>query len=61
MEPLMLKVEQVARLLNISERTVWRLASTGEIPRPIGLGRSRRWSLKNIEQFIAQKEIENVA
>ncbi|MCL2639496.1 MAG: helix-turn-helix domain-containing protein [Phycisphaerales bacterium] len=60
-QPLVLQVKQVAKLLNLSERTIWRLASTGEIPRPIGFGRSRRWSHKSLEQFVAQKEMENAA
>lgn len=55
---LLLKVNEVAMLLNISERSVWRLVSTEEIPRPIKLGRSRRWSREAIEQFVA-KQLNN--
>jgi len=57
----LLKVEQVADVLNISERSVWRLASTGEIPAPISIGRSRRWHRRTIEAFIDAKIDEVVA
>jgi len=59
--PLVLKVHEVARLLNVSERTVWRLTSTGEFPAPIQLGRSRRWSRKAIVDFLDEKVEQLVA
>lgn len=58
---LLLKVEQVAKMLGLSERSVWRLTSTGEIPAPIKLGRSRRWSRKTIEDFVESKALEAIA
>jgi excisionase family DNA binding protein len=55
---LLLKVDQVALMLGLSERTVWRLVETGEIPRPIKLGRSVRWSRSTIERFVTQRAEE---
>jgi len=45
----------VAEILSISKRSVWRLTSAGEIPKPIKLGHSCRWSRKSIEQFVIDK------
>ncbi|MCC6682854.1 MAG: helix-turn-helix domain-containing protein [Phycisphaeraceae bacterium] len=58
---LLVNVAQVAELLGLSERTVWRLVSTGEIPGPIRLGRSCRWSRKVIEMFVETKVAEMAA
>lgn len=43
----------VGRLLNLSWRTVYRLADGGRIPAGYKLGASRRWDLSEIESFIA--------
>ncbi len=53
--PLLLRVAQVATLLGISERSVWKHSTTGEIPPPVRIGRSQRWSRKAIDQFIEDK------
>lgn len=55
---LLLKVEEVAAMLGLSERTVWRLASSGEFPQPIKLGRSVRWARSTIEKFVEAKTDE---
>jgi len=59
--PLLLKVNEVAELLNLSTRTVWRLTSIGELPSPISFGRSRRWVRITIEQYVAKKEKDAAA
>jgi predicted DNA-binding transcriptional regulator AlpA len=48
-ERLALTVRDVAGLLGISERHVWKLHSTSRLPRPIRLGRSVRWLRRDIE------------
>ena len=53
--PLLLKVEEVAMLLGISIRTVWRLASVHDLPTPLSLGRAKRWPRQAIEKYIAGK------
>lgn len=50
---LLLKVADVAEKLKCSVRNVHRLADAEEIPKPIKLGRLKRWSLAVIEQWIA--------
>ena len=44
----------LARLLGISERTVWRLDSAGSLPRPIRLGRSVRWRMAEVQAWLEQ-------
>lgn len=53
-EALLIPVADVAALLNASERTVWRLADSGKMPRPVALGRARRWNRKAVESWIAE-------
>jgi predicted DNA-binding transcriptional regulator AlpA len=43
----------VGRVLDLSWRTVYRLADAGKIPSGFKLGASRRWDLSEIEAFIA--------
>jgi predicted DNA-binding transcriptional regulator AlpA len=42
----------VGRVLDLSWRTVYRLADAGKIPSGFKLGASRRWDLTQIEEFI---------
>jgi len=43
----------VGQVLDVSWRTVYRLADAGKIPPGFKLGASRRWDLTEIEAFIA--------
>jgi predicted DNA-binding transcriptional regulator AlpA len=42
----------VGRVLDLSWRTVYRLADAGKIPAGMKLGASRRWDMAEIEEFI---------
>jgi prophage regulatory protein len=53
--PILLTVIEVSRLLGISVRSVWRLASSGDLPGPISIGRSKRWSRRVLEAYVEQK------
>jgi excisionase family DNA binding protein len=46
-------VNEVARMLACSWRTVLRLADAGKIPWGVKVGSLRRWDIKQIEDFIA--------
>ena len=46
--PELLTVAQVAATLQLSERTVWRMTSTGDLPRPLRFGRAVRWRRQTI-------------
>ncbi|MBY0313711.1 MAG: helix-turn-helix domain-containing protein [Phycisphaerales bacterium] len=56
-------VREVAELLGINVRTVWRMAQRVEIPAPIRLGeRVVRWRLSDLrEHFDRKAEGKNVA
>lgn len=57
-EALLWAVGQVADALGISQRTVWRMASAGEIPPGIRIGRAVRWPAESIKAWIARKAAE---
>ena len=44
---------QLAELLNISERTLYRLKSSHRLPKSISLGGSVRWRLADVRKWIA--------
>ena len=44
---------EVAALLKISPRTVWRLLSGNKLPRPVKIGRNVRWILRDIETWVS--------
>lgn len=50
---LLLNVEEVARLLKISSRSVNRLRSAGHLPEPVELLGSIRWRRSDIEAWVA--------
>ena len=49
----MITVSDLARLLKMSKRNVWRLRSAGLLPMPVRLGASVRWRLVEIQKWIA--------
>lgn len=52
----LLCVRQVAELLGVHARSVWRMAQTGEIPPPIRLGeRVVRWRLSDLREHFDQR------
>ena len=48
----MLDVAAVALMLGVSARHVYRLADSGQRPRPVKLGGSVRWDRRTIEDWI---------
>jgi prophage regulatory protein len=51
-QPMLVNAEEVARMLDVSERTLWRLVSAGKVPTPVRIGRSTRWRLAEVRQWI---------
>jgi predicted DNA-binding transcriptional regulator AlpA len=51
--PLLLTAGEVARLLNISERSVFRLRSAGDLPKEVEVLGSVRWRRADIEAWVA--------
>ena len=50
--PALLTVHEVADLLHCSARTVYRLADSGRMPRPVRLGALVRWRRATINDWI---------
>ena len=48
----LLSLEEAGRLLAASKRTVHRLIASGELPRPLRLGRLSRLTLEDVEAYI---------
>jgi excisionase family DNA binding protein len=51
--PLCIDAAELARLLRISQRQVYRLRDAGRLPAPLELGGCVRWSLREIEAWLA--------
>lgn len=49
----MLTASDLAEMLGIDLRSVWRRKADGTLPRPVQLGRSVRWVRKEVEQWLA--------
>lgn len=57
-----INVREVAELLGVNVRTIWRLAQRGEIPAPIRLGdRVVRWRLSDLREHLDRKAAGGVA
>lgn len=50
---LLISAEELATILKVSKRTLWRLLSGAKLPRPVHVGRSPRWRLNEINAWIA--------
>lgn len=44
---------ELAKLLNVSTRTLWRLRSAGQLPQPVRLGGAVRWRIEEVKNWIA--------
>ena len=50
--PALITADQLASMLQISTRTVWRLKSAGQLPKPVEVGGSVRWRAEEIHNWI---------
>jgi excisionase family DNA binding protein len=53
-EHLLINSKQAAKLLKVSERTLWRIQQTGEMPSPIRIGRAVRWNLEKLKKWVEE-------
>jgi predicted DNA-binding transcriptional regulator AlpA len=51
----LLSVRDVAARLGICTQSVWRLVAAGGFPTPIYIGQSLRWSIADVDQYLATK------
>lgn len=50
--PTLITVVELARMLKVSPRTVWRLVSAGKIMKPLHVGGVRRWRYDDVKRWI---------
>ncbi len=48
----LLTVKDVAKMLQLSTRTIFRLAEKGSLPKPLRIGGSVRWQPKTIKEYL---------
>ncbi len=52
--PALITATELASLLRISTRSLWRMRSAGKIPMPLRLGGAVRWRLDEVQKWIAE-------
>jgi predicted DNA-binding transcriptional regulator AlpA len=50
--PALMTVQDVARLMTVSKRTVWRMRNSGAVPRPVKILGAVRWKGSDIRQWL---------
>jgi len=50
-EALAVRARELAEMLNVSLRQIWRLNASGKLPRPIRLGGSVRWDREEVQRW----------
>ncbi|TKJ32305.1 MAG: hypothetical protein CEE38_23395 [Planctomycetes bacterium B3_Pla] len=63
-KPQLLKVKEVAAILHVSQRHLWRLKAAGKLPKPVKVGECVRWLLGDVEAWLemgcpSQRQYEN--
>jgi excisionase family DNA binding protein len=54
-EVVLLKADEVAQMLAISTRTLWRLVSVKKCPAPVRVGGSTRWRASEVEAWVESR------
>jgi predicted DNA-binding transcriptional regulator AlpA len=49
---MLISAAELAGLMNVSERTLWRLLSADKVPKPVRFGRNTRWRLAEVRDWI---------
>ncbi len=53
-EPLLITAAELASMMRISLRSLWRMRSAGQLPQPIRFGGTVRWRLSDVKSWIAE-------
>ncbi len=51
-EPLAVSTKQLGQLLGLSERTIYRRDSSGQLPRAVRIGRAKRYLVDEIREWL---------
>ena len=49
---LLIDTRQACKLLKVSPRTLWRMYNSGEMPKPIRIGRVVRWNFEELRAWV---------
>lgn len=52
--PRLISARELAAMLQVSTRTLWRWRSTGRVIQPVRIGGATRWRLDEVESWIAE-------
>jgi predicted DNA-binding transcriptional regulator AlpA len=52
--PVVVTARQLAIMLQVSKRTLWRMRSAGQLPSPMRVGGIVRWRLDEIQKWITE-------
>jgi len=48
----LLRARELAAILHVSQRHVWRISKVGKLPRPVKVGKCVRWLQSDIETWL---------
>ena len=51
---LLISADELAVLIGVSTRTIWRLLSSGRLIEPVRLGGNVRWNREQVEEWIRE-------
>lgn len=52
-QPRLINATELATILSIGERTLWRLLAQGQLIKPVRIGGATRWRVEEVENWIA--------
>jgi excisionase family DNA binding protein len=55
----LLTIEQVCEILSVGRDKLRQLEKSGQVPKPILVGRTKRWEAAELEAFLKEQVVEN--
>lgn len=49
---LLIDIKEAAKLMSLSERTIWAMAKDGRMPKPLRVGRALRWCYEELRAWV---------
>lgn len=53
-DAVLINADELAKMLSVSTRTLWRLLSAGKLIQPVRIGSNTRWRLNEVHGWIDQ-------
>jgi prophage regulatory protein len=51
----LMRIPQILKVMPVSKSKFWLMVQKGEFPKPIKIGRSSFWTVKQVQAFIEEK------